>query len=72
VEHGAGPAGTASQTLCRLGAAGTGPKLSAGTYLLAPAGTDWRGCVLTGGERLTGRGGQPAGFDHLLLTVAPA
>ena len=61
------------QSVCRLdsgGGRGTS-KLRAGTYLIAPAGTDWRGVAPTDGGYLM-QGGGPVGFDYLALTVAPA
>ena len=67
-----GPLGNVRSAECRLGLAGGGAALRAGTYLIAPAGTDWTGCALADGECLTGSDGGPVGFDHLLLTVGPA
>ena len=61
-----GPAASRGQTVCRLdvgGGRGT-PKLRVGTYLLAPAGTDWTGWSPGDWE--------PAAFDSLVLTVARA
>ena len=72
VELGEGPRGDVRSAECRLGLAGGGAALRAGTYLIAPTGTDWTGCTLAGGERLSAFGGGPVGFDHLLLTVGPA
>ena len=61
-----GPAGSCGQTVSRLDVGGGRgmPKLRVGTYLLAPAGTDWTGWS-------PGDWG-PAAFDSLVLTVARA
>ncbi len=71
VEHGAG-----RREDFRLGgpAGGLmgGLALRAGTYLFAPAGTDWTGSSLRDSALLTAPGGGSVGFDHLVLVVAPA